>query len=192
MDLDLLPESVPTPDDLTIEAVRDEQTLQAWMAPLAFGFEFPEPAALALFDLFHGFGFGPDAPFQHYLGRWKGHPISTCSLFLGAGVAGMHTTIVPAYRGQGVGAAMTLAPMLDARAMGYRIGVANAASNGTKVQGKLGFQPYCRLGLYMTNGWGPTGHVENGPHGSDSPREAGGEVNRSPAWVPPKRTAWRP
>jgi len=154
VDLDSLPESVPTPDDLTIEAVRDERTLRTWIAPVAFGYEFPQAAALALFNLFDGFGFDPDAPFQHYLGRWKGHPISTCSMFYGAGVAGMHTTVVPAYRGLGIGAAMTLASMLDARALGYRIGVANASANGSRVQGSLGFKPYCRLGLYMPTQWG--------------------------------------
>src|SRR5207247_4661318 len=120
----------------------------------AFGYEFPERAALALFDLFHGFGFDPDAPFQHYLGRWKGHPVATCSMFFGAGVAGMHTTVVPTYRGQGIGAAMTLAPMLDAREAGYRVGVSNVESNGSRVQGRLGFKPYCRLGLYMPTEWG--------------------------------------
>ena len=154
VDLDTLPETVPMPDDLTIEAVRDEKTLRAWLAPYAFGYEFPERAALALFDLFHGFGFDPDAPFQHYLGRWKGHPVATCSMFFGAGVAGMHTTVVPTYRGQGIGAAMTLAPMLDAREAGYRVGVSNVESNGSRVQGKLGFKPYCRLGLYMPTEWG--------------------------------------
>src|SRR5213083_588224 len=154
VDLDTLPETIPASDELTIEVVRDEQTLMAWLGPVAFGYEFPEPVALALFDLFHGFGFDPDAPFQHYLGRWKGHPVATCSMFFGAGVAGMHTTVVPTYRGQGIGAAMTLAPMLDAREAGYRVGVSNVESNGSRVQGKLGFKPYCRLGLYMPTEWG--------------------------------------
>src|SRR6266705_3172449 len=153
-DIDTLPETTPTADELTVEAVRDEPTLMAWLAPLAFGYEFPEPAALALFDLFLGFGFDSDAPFQHYLGRWKGHPIATCSMFFGGGVAGMHTTVVPAYRGQGIGAAMILASMLDARDAGYRVGVANMAPNGSQVQGRLGFKSYCHLGLYMPTQWG--------------------------------------
>src|SRR3989475_2304836 len=114
VDLDTLPETVSMPEDLTIEAVRDERTLRAWLAPYAFGYEFPEGAALALFDLFHGYGFGSDAPFQHYLGRYKGHPVATCSMFFGAGVAGMHTPVVPTYRGSGVRAPMSAAPLLDA------------------------------------------------------------------------------
>lgn len=175
VDLDTLPETVPMPDDLTIEAVRDEQTLQAWLGPFAFGYEFPERVALALFDLFHGFGFDPDAPFQHYLGRWKGHPVATCSMFFGAGVAGMHTAVVPTYRGQGIGAAMTLTPMLDARAAGYRIGVTNVASNGSRVQGRLGFKSYCRLGLYMPSEWGGL---------ERSPSVVGDGIRKRP-WVHP-------
>ncbi len=154
VDLDTLPETIPTADELTVEVVRDERTLMAWLAPLALGYELPEAVALALFNLFHGFGFDSDAPFQHYLGRWKGHPIATCSMFFGGGVAGMHTTAVPAYRGQGIGAAMILASMLDARDAGYRVGVANMAPNGSQVQGRLGFKSYCHLGLYMPTQWG--------------------------------------
>src|SRR5437667_451638 len=139
--------------DGSIEVVRDEQTLMAWLGPVAFGYEFPEPVALALFDLFNGFGYDADAPFQHYLGRWKGHPVATCSMFFGAGVAGMHTAVVPAYRGQGIGAALTLTSMLDARDAGYRVGVANTAPNGSTVPGQLGFKTYCHFGLYMPRDW---------------------------------------
>ena len=153
VDLDTLPETIPASDELTIEVVRDEQTLMAWLGPVAFGYEFPEPVALALFDLFHGFGYDADAPFQHYLGRWKGHPVATCSMFFGAGVAGMHTAVVPAYRGQGIGAALTLTSMLDARDAGYRVGVANTAPNGSTVPGQLGFKTYCHFGLYMPRDW---------------------------------------
>src|SRR5947208_3436836 len=113
VDLDTLPETIPASDELTIEVVRDEQTLMAWLGPVAFGYEFPEPVALALFDLFHGFGYDADAPFQHYLGRWKGHPVATCSMFFGAGVAGMHTAVVPAYRVRGLGADPSLDPLQD-------------------------------------------------------------------------------
>src|SRR5205809_201979 len=79
VDLDTLPETIPASDELTIEVVRDEQTLMAWLGPVAFGYEFPEPVALALFDLFHGFGYDADAPFQHYLVRWKVHPVARCA-----------------------------------------------------------------------------------------------------------------
>ncbi|SRR5438034_4931213 len=178
VDLDTLPETTPTADELTVEAVRDEPTLMAWLAPLAFGYEFPEPAALALFDLFLGFGFDSDAPFQHYLGRWKGHPIATCSMFFGGGVAGMHTTVVPAYRGQGIGAALTLSAMLDARDAGYRVGVANTATNGSQVQGSLGFKSYCHLGLYMPTQWGGLSATRGGVVGDGIAHRSWGHLLR--------------
>lgn len=145
---------LPVPPELEIEAVRDVGSLRDWMAPLAFGFELPEAAALALFDLFLGYGFDTDSPFRHYLGRWKGHPVATSSLFMGAGVAGAYVTVVPDYRKQGIGAAMTAAPLRDARASGYRVAVTQASNSGGGFHSRLGFKAYCTLGLYM-----PTAHV---------------------------------
>lgn len=138
---------LPSPSGLSVRPVQDEATLRTWLAPFAFGFELPESAALALFDLF--LGFGQDSPFRQYLGRWKGHPVATSSLFLGAGVAGTYTTVVPLYRGQGIGAAMTLAPLREARAMGYRVGVTAVYEGAQGLLRKLGFKAHARLGLYM-------------------------------------------
>jgi predicted acetyltransferase len=56
---------------------------------------------------------------------------------------------VPEARGQGIGAAITLAPLLDARAIGYRIGILQASSLGYGVYRRLGFQDFGKLSVYL-------------------------------------------
>jgi predicted GNAT family acetyltransferase len=52
-------------------------------------------------------------------------------------------------RGQGIGAAITLAPLLEARRLGYRIGALTASAMGYPVYVRLGFQEMCRIPVYF-------------------------------------------
>lgn len=149
IDLDTFLLSPAMPRELSIEPVRDVETLEAWMRPFAFGYEMPEAAASGLFDFFRGLGFGPDAPFRHFLGRWKGEPVATTSLFFGAGVAGIYITVNPEYRGVGIGAGMTIVPVRTARAAGYRVAITHVPEYRYGFQRKLGFKPYCQLSTYV-------------------------------------------
>ncbi len=53
---------------------------------------------------------------------------------------------------KGIGAAMTLTPLLEARSLGYEIGVLGASQMGYPVYKRIGFQKYCLIEMYT---WKP-------------------------------------
>jgi GNAT superfamily N-acetyltransferase len=145
---------VPSPENLTIEQVRDEQQLDIWAHTLAQDFGEGEREANWVRDVYRTIGLGDDVPFRHYLGWLDGKGVATASLFCGAGTAGIYFVMtVPEARRQGIGAAITLAALHDARAMGYRVGVLGASGPGYPVYKRIGFQEYCQIGIYE---WHPS------------------------------------
>lgn len=147
-DLSTLPAEVSTPSDLRIETVDTPARLQQWLAPYTVGFgltacrERCGAIEVAL-------GLHPELPRRHYVGLLKGEPVASSTLFLGMGVAGIYNVAtVPEVRRQGIGAAMTLAPLRVARALGYRISILHASLLGLHIYCRLGFTEYCKLSGY--------------------------------------------
>jgi ribosomal protein S18 acetylase RimI-like enzyme len=147
IDLKALNEDQPVPTDLRIECVEDTAALRKWARAAILGFELPETNVEPWFELFAGLGF--DLPLRNYLGTVDGEPVATSELFLAEGVAGIYVVAtVPEARRQGIGAAMTLAPLRDARAMGFRIGVLHSSLMGLGVYRRLGFREYCMMSCH--------------------------------------------
>jgi GNAT superfamily N-acetyltransferase len=148
-DLLALNEGLPAPPDLTVEQVADVETLKQFCHVFKVGFGWPDFVEDAWLDLFASVGLGAQSPMRHYLGRLKGVPVATMSSFLGAGVAGIYcVATVPDARRQGIGTAMTLAVLREARALGYRVGILEASEMGFSVYHKVGFREYCKQGHY--------------------------------------------
>jgi GNAT superfamily N-acetyltransferase len=151
VDLHALNAGVSTPDGFTIETVDDPETLALWGQVTCRSFGVPETMDPGWHKLSLGAGLG--LPLRYYLGRWNGTPVAASLMFLTLGVAGLFAVATAEHaRRQGFGAAITLAPLLEAREMGYRIGVLSASPMGFSVYQRLGFQEYCKLGLYQ---WPP-------------------------------------
>jgi GNAT superfamily N-acetyltransferase len=150
VDLLALNDDLTTPSGLTIKPVGDKKTLRQWVNAAIIGFGLPDTSENACFDLFAGLGF--DLPLRNYVGLLDGKPVATSQLFLAAGVAGIYwVATVPEARRQGIGTALTLAPLREARAMGYRISILHPSEMGLGVYRQLGFEEYCKLsyGIWM-------------------------------------------
>jgi len=146
---DLSNESLPVTPDLLIELVENQETLKLWCQVFVTGFEMPGFTIEHFYEWFLSLGFGAKSPVRNYLGWLKGKPVATSTLFTGAGVAGIYCVAnLPEARRQGIGAAMTLQPLKEARQAGYRIGILQASQMGFSVYQKIGFKEYCKIKLY--------------------------------------------
>ena len=144
VDLLKLNEELPAPARLTIEIVQDAGRLSTWAHAAYEGLGLPITSVQSGMDLFAGLGC--ELPVRNYLGVLQGKPVATSQLFLGAGVAGMYVvSTLPEVRRQGIGTAMTLAPLRDARSMGFRVGILHSSPMGVGMYRRLGFQEYCRM-----------------------------------------------
>jgi ribosomal protein S18 acetylase RimI-like enzyme len=158
VDLLALNEGVQRPPNLIIEHVGALDTLKQWTHIALDVFGFPDSIEGPFLDILSTVGVDHALTDRLYIGWLDGVAVATAELFLGAGVAGIYwVATVPEARRQGIGAAMTLAPLLDARAMGYRVGVLHSSEMGLGVYQKIGFREYCKLGVYV---WKPVTEQE--------------------------------
>ena len=128
------------PDGFRVERVDDDVGLETFARTFVDAFEVPEWAGNAWVEATRRFGVG-QAPWDMYLGWVDGRPVATNMLFCGAGVASVFAiSTVAEARGQGMGAAITLAGLADARDRGYRYGVLFATELGAPVYRRIGFR----------------------------------------------------
>jgi len=143
-DLAALNESMPAVDGLDIHVVTDEDLLHTWTQVFTVGYGLPRDWESSIYEQWLRLGLG--FPIQNYLGTLKGKPVATSCVFYGSGAAGIYSvSTLPKARGKGIGAAMTLEPLREARDMGYRIGVLQSSEMGYNVYKKLGFRHLCQI-----------------------------------------------
>lgn len=147
-DLNSVPDKLPAPGDLKILQVVAGKTLRQWIHVASVGFEVHQEFEKVWHDFFVEAVF--NTRFRTYLAVLNGQPVGTSQLFLSAGVAGIYNvTCIPEARRQGIGAAITLAPLLKARDMGYKVGILQASDLGFNVYRRLGFQDFGKLSVYL-------------------------------------------
>jgi GNAT superfamily N-acetyltransferase len=148
IDLSFISENTPRHPGLKIISVKDEITLQEWLHIASRGFQINEVFEHVWRDLFVATIFHPR--YRTFLALSHGKPVGTSQLFLSAGVAGIYNvTVIPEARSQGIGSAVTLAPLLFARRLGYRIGILQASKQGYGVYRGIGFQDMGKLSVYL-------------------------------------------
>lgn len=138
------------PPDFTIEVVQDEAGLLDFKRVFVESYEIPEWAGQAWVNATLRLGIG-QTPWKMYLGRLNGEPVATNMLFNGGGVASVYAVAtVPSARGRGIGGAVSLKPLLEAREMGYRYAVLFSTEMGVRVYERLGFKrTAARINRYL-------------------------------------------
>lgn len=152
VDLHEMNETMQPIDGFEIRDVQDEESIRIWANIFVNGYGLPVDWEPATFDLWMKFGL--DFPFRNYLGYLNGKPVSTSTVFYGGGAAGIYcVSTLPEARGRGVGAAITLKPLQDARQMSYRVGVLQSSEMGFNIYKKLGFRHLCQIeNFYLSQG----------------------------------------
>lgn len=143
-------EDQPTRPNLQVQKVDSIELMEEWIQPFVKVFELPEETIEPVLTIFGKLGLGQDSQWHHYVGTLDGKVVGSSSMYLGVGVAGIYNvSTLPKARKQGVGTALTLAPLLDARQMGYRIGILQASEMGLSIYQRLGFKEYCKISHYV-------------------------------------------
>jgi ribosomal protein S18 acetylase RimI-like enzyme len=153
-DLNNLSEILPSPAGLSIQPALDDASWWAWSKTMAQGFEAPPERVEFAVNTWHDLisEVNPETT-QAYIGWLDGSPVATSLLQLGGGVAGIYAVAtIPGARRKGIGAQVTLYPLLQARLKGFRVGVLQAFEIGLSVYKSLGFQECCRITSYV---WRP-------------------------------------
>ena len=128
------------PADFTIEEVASESALADFKAVFVESYGIPEFAGQAWVDATRAIGLGR-TPWRLFVGRLSGRPVATNMLFCGGGVASVYgVATLPDARGRGIGGAITLAPLLEARASGYEHAVLFSTEKGVSAYQRIGFR----------------------------------------------------
>lgn len=136
-----------------IERVWNRGLAEDWSRAVSVSFRFPSFAIAPYTDAMIRFGFGPDAPFEHWVGYLDGTPVASASLFRCAGVAGLYNVAtLPSAQGRGIGRAMTEAPLREAQGEGFALAIVQASAAGYPLYVELGFEQDGSIDQYV---WAP-------------------------------------
>jgi GNAT superfamily N-acetyltransferase len=149
INLALVDDKPETITNFTIQKVSNTEMQMLWARIAAIGTGFPDVAAdtvrleAALTD--------PQYKAQYrYIGLLDGTPVATSALVLDSGVAGIYAVAtIPEARHKGIGRVMTVIPLLEARQIGYRVGILQSSSMGYSIYQKIGFKDVCKYRLYL-------------------------------------------
>lgn len=142
-ELDKMNESVlaKTPNGFVIKEIENETELNDFKKVFVETYQIPEWAGQAWVDATLKIGVGK-TPWRMFVGYLNGEPVATNMLFNGGGVASVYAVAtIPSAQGQGIGAAITLKPLIEARDRdGFKYAVLFSTEMGFKVYERIGFR----------------------------------------------------
>jgi len=152
VELDEMNEDLQMPENLTIKLVDDKDSLRDYLEVCCPTFNVGEFID-HWFDMETSIGFDKSLPRRNYVGYVNGKPVANSHMLLTCGVAGIFcVATLPEARRKGIGTYLTIAPLREARDMGYNVGVLQSSRMGLGVYQRIGFQEYCTIKGYR---WQP-------------------------------------
>ena len=149
-DLAMMDDRPETISDFAIEQVDGAERQALWARIAGVGTGFPDAATGAMVRIETTLSDPQYKAQQRYIGFLNGIPAATSALVLDSGVAGISAVAtLPEARRKGIGRLMTVAPLLEARQMGYRVGILQASSMGYRIYNQIGFRDVCKYRLYL-------------------------------------------
>ena len=139
------PQAPPLLQGLIIRRVCDTATMHDWTTASKQGFGANAENTQPYHDAYTALGFAEHATLQHFVGYLAGVPITSATLLIAGGLAGIYdVSTVPSARRQGLGAAITNACLVTAEIRGYHHAVLQASTEGVRVYQRLGFRELYR------------------------------------------------
>ena len=139
--------------DVEVRRIAGAAEREIWAKVFAVGTGFPPEWASLFADLFGGMDAPGEGLYRGYLAFVDGEPVATATVLVTGEVAGLYdVAVLPGMRGRGIGAAMTLVPLRDARDSGCRVAILHASPLGRPVYERLGFRTVCTVDHFV---WKP-------------------------------------
>jgi GNAT superfamily N-acetyltransferase len=152
-DLDALRAPAHWPPALRIVRVRTLAQIRDFAAINAANWDPHDPDVIGFYEAAASVLLDAKAPLWLYVGYLDDRPAAASELTVGGGVVGLYgVSTAAAFRRQGIGAAMTLRPLHDAQAAGYRMAVLQASEDGARVYARIGFTSVGRYIEYKPPG----------------------------------------
>jgi len=149
-DLNALHTTDLTPLGLRIERARTRKQVHDFATVLAALGTPPDLTVVCFYEAATSVLLAHDSPIWLYVGYLGEEPVSSAELTVSGGVVGVYSVAaLVAHRRKGIGTAMTLRPLLDARAKGFRTAVLQASADGEGIHTRLGFRATGRFTEYQ-------------------------------------------
>ena len=141
-------DAIGTPDsDAHIARVAGAGDLRGWASAYAGGHGHPAEIEREWYEVMAAIGLG--GPLRHYVARVGGEPVASASVLLAEGVAGLYSVATPpAWRGRGLGTAITRYALADARDAGYDTATLGAEPVAVNLYRRLGFRAIGEMRVY--------------------------------------------
>ena len=137
------------PGGLQIRRVQSAAQLRDFAHVIATNWMPPDPQVVRFYERAAPVLLTAAAPLWLYVGYLDDVPVAASELTVGGGVVGLYNVCtLAAYRRRGFGTALTLHPLLEARAQGHNTAILQASTGGEPVYTRLGFIPFGQITEY--------------------------------------------